>query len=190
MFQIRTSSSCKPLAVIVKMTPIYLIILFILTVWLLTVRRNKKFKKRTQIIFDNIEAIQDKLVFENVFCTFKTFGGLTTTAYNIYILKKCIIISESAIRLTNQKYYQLIAPTYIITKTIQPKFDFNLFNNKMTDFKLSIEDNGNIILKGFMSNQSIISSVGFMNNFEISINIKTSRDKKFLETELNKYELS
>jgi hypothetical protein len=60
----------------------------------------------------------------------------------------------------------------------------------MTDFKLSIEDNGNIILKGFMSNQSIISSVGFMNNFEISINIKTSRDKKFLETELNKYELS
>ena len=172
------------------MTPIYIIILFILTAGILGVRRNIKFKNRTQIIFTNIETIQDKLIFENVFCTFKTFGGLTMKACNIYVFKKCIILSESAIRLTNQKYYQLIAPTYIITKTIQPKFNFNLFNNKMTDFKLNIEEDGNIILKGFMRNQSIISSVGFTNEFEISVNIKTCRDKQFLETELHKYEIS
>jgi hypothetical protein len=171
------------------MTPIYIIILFILTVGLFTVRRNKKFKQRTQSIFDNIETIQDKLVLENVFCTFKTFGSLTIRAHNIYIFKNCIILSESVIRLTNQKYYQLIAPTYIITKAIPLKFDFILFNNKMTDFKLNIEDGGNIILKGSMSNQSIISSIGFMNDFEISINIKTGKDKQFLVTELHKYGL-
>ncbi|HEY1038298.1 MAG TPA: hypothetical protein VGF30_02785 [Bacteroidia bacterium] len=166
-----------------------LIIFFLLIVLLSIYLYNKKFASATFEIISEIEKIDDKLVFRNVYCTFKSIGSIQLTSCNVYIFNDSIVIHEAVTQLVNQKYHQMRAPTYIISKSFPKILDLKLFRGNVLNPTITVSDRGKIKIQGEMQIQNSIEAIGFENSYSNTIIISTNISTEKLKNRLVDYHI-
>ena len=141
-------------------------------------KRSGIYDKTLQLL-RQIESTPEKLEVRNIFCSFSTIGSWDMTMHNVYFFQDCIVITATADFDLMKKYRQKGLNTYLLESRGTKIFSEQLFKNKISIKQLDIKDDGEIIVSGSCSTQSLFINPGkFIGDFDITIKIKTNISKE------------